>query len=261
MEKENAINFLLFSYFRITLESDTEDIINAAINRAYQDASRHVLSIPDDGENYRLKKSAREEIRNFINKALKSPDQYDALHREVCSNLITHYESFKSDDRKFTYGIAQKWVNMTMKYLCVVCSVLENDWDDHSFCQAYKKELKVLEPNLHVPVDSYILESAASKKKDYRSGFCIKIPQKTRKPDESHKAAVGLYSDNALPWSKWEPNDEEDYYDHFQKELKNKIKPENLLPLDWEGPAWIKVAKHRTEKEQERADKKWDSPK
>ena len=35
MEHENALNFLLFSYFGITLRSSAEDIINAAISKAY----------------------------------------------------------------------------------------------------------------------------------------------------------------------------------------------------------------------------------
>ena len=43
MEYENALNFLLFSYFGITLRSSAEDIINAAISRAYRDSSSHVL--------------------------------------------------------------------------------------------------------------------------------------------------------------------------------------------------------------------------
>ena len=50
MKKENAINFLLFGYFGITLENSKDDIISAAINRAYRDAASHVLSLKDDSK-------------------------------------------------------------------------------------------------------------------------------------------------------------------------------------------------------------------
>lgn len=45
---KNAIDFLLFSYFGITLESKQIEILSAVIDRAYRDASSHVLSLKDE---------------------------------------------------------------------------------------------------------------------------------------------------------------------------------------------------------------------
>ena len=55
MKKETAINFLLYSYFGITLDSVPDKIVDAAINRAYRDASSHVLALTDK-EKIRLRK-------------------------------------------------------------------------------------------------------------------------------------------------------------------------------------------------------------
>lgn len=45
MEKENAIDFLLYSYFAVTTDSEDEKLLYAAADRAYRDAASRVLSI------------------------------------------------------------------------------------------------------------------------------------------------------------------------------------------------------------------------
>lgn len=35
MEKKNALNFLLYSYFGVTSDSDENELLRAAANRAY----------------------------------------------------------------------------------------------------------------------------------------------------------------------------------------------------------------------------------
>ena len=50
MEKKNALNFLLYSYFGVTSDSDENELLRAAASRAYQDAASRVLvlSVSDD---------------------------------------------------------------------------------------------------------------------------------------------------------------------------------------------------------------------
>lgn len=218
MKKENAINFLLYSYFKITLDSEEAVVIEAAINKAYQDASRRVLSITNetnkfyDEENKEVlpKKEAIAWLKLQISELeLKKCDDYDKWFDATCKKLkedIYKEPKNKEGNQAFTFGHAQKWVNMTMKYLYIIKNIFEN----------YGKNIlpgltDKLECQLHVPADSYIMEAVK-------------------------------YS-SAKAWSKWEESD----YKNFREEICEKIAEES--PLDWEGPAWIEIAKNRKERE------------
>lgn len=96
MKKENAVNFLLFSYFGITLENSKDDIISAAINRAYRDAASHVLSLKDDSKKdtekgQTLYANASKLIKVFIEAVLPNETQneidYDNKHSILCTDL------------------------------------------------------------------------------------------------------------------------------------------------------------------------------
>lgn len=244
MKKENAINFLLYSYFGVTLESKKEEIINAAINRAYRDASSHVLSIEDSVKN-KYKGNGTTKINDFINEENQKSDTYDSKFRKLCCNLVKDVFkdcTYKDDNLKFSYGIAQKWVNMTMKYLCVIKSVFK----------VYGKEahldfLDAWEKDLHIPIDGYILEAAVSKEikyKDTTYGHGLEMPI----PGKEEGKNVTSYNDKVLPWSKWE----EKHYRDFADKLRETVMEMegNESPLDWEGPAWIAVAQKRKASEE-----------
>ena len=171
-----------------------------------------------------MKKEGADIVSNAI-KNLQNKEDYDEWHKKLCEELVDKYnddniykKDKKGNKRPFTYGIAQKWINMTMKYLCVITSVMAEY--DNKFYEDYNDFLKKIEKDLHVPIDSYILE-------------CI--------------------NENKTSWSKIEiPND----YSDLQDKIKNKSK--NELPLDWEGPAWIRIAKDRKQKEEQNKRKKYE---
>ena len=73
MENKNAINFLLYSYFGITLDSSADEVLCAAIDRAYRDASSHVLSIKDEDTKLKKKDDAAIEIRGQLQELEKAP--------------------------------------------------------------------------------------------------------------------------------------------------------------------------------------------
>lgn len=66
--------------------------------------------------------------------------EYDRWHKGICLQMINIYEAA---DIAFTFGHAQKWINMTMKYLFIHGTL------DLSRVFAY----------LHVPVDSYVFSA------------------------------------------------------------------------------------------------------
>ncbi len=151
MDEKNAINFLLYSYFSITLVNEDDQLVDAAINRAYRDASSRVLTITSDADKFKLKRDAIKVFKDpKMRKRRASPEAaYDAWFYNVCNALKEVYNG-----QKFCFGHAQKWVNMTMKYLYVLKSV---------FAKYGEERLSMLpdglEMFLHVPADGYMIEA------------------------------------------------------------------------------------------------------
>ncbi len=68
-----------------------------------------------------------------------SKTSYDKWHEELCDKIV---DTYAPAGIIFNYGQAQKWVNMTMKYLLL----LRN------------RKAQSLEKHFHIPIDSYIIE-------------------------------------------------------------------------------------------------------
>lgn len=117
-----------------------EDLIELAMTKAYRDLMRTIRSFATNVNNNRIKTNARSFIKESINKIIKSnittQEQFDKLHQEVCENLIEKFE-----DQYFTIGQAQKWINMTFKYLHLL--EYKDITNIYEFC--------------HIPIDSYML--------------------------------------------------------------------------------------------------------
>ena len=173
MKKENAINFLLFGYFGITLENSKDDIISAAINRAYRDAASHVLSLKDDSKKdtengKKLFADACDCIEKFIEAVLPNEAQneidYDNKHSTLCTDLKILYDNCANSRYEFSYGVAQKWVNMTMKYLGIILTIFAECKDKNDFV-IFHESFQAIEHSLHVPIDGYILEYVSKEKR------------------------------------------------------------------------------------------------
>lgn len=128
----------------------------AASRRAYRDMNRTIRF-------GKLGVTARENIRKTIDKLLETEIisimkkkqtqmEYDNWHQLLSANMIDEYDR---QGVNFTYGQAQKWINMTLKYLYVLCP----DKVKNNFY------------NLHIPIDNYVF-SVAQKE------FDIKYPVK-----------------------------------------------------------------------------------
>ena len=76
---------------------------------------------------------------------------FDKFHETLCDEIIKIYKRYNIE---FYYGQAQKWVNMTMKYLCVI-GEKKYPW------------LKKVYSSLHVPIDRVILNQAINEFKIY----------------------------------------------------------------------------------------------
>lgn len=153
--------------------------------------------------------------------SLKNSD-FDDWHKAKCEEIKEkmngNYETVNNSDEKvleesFTIGQAQKWVNMTLKYL----------WLLNALPTGVKPEY------LHVPIDSYIIKIAYSKKVTF-------------------KYALGLEEKRKKSWSKL-PKYEK--YFKIQEAIREAIKTNTTnetIPIKWESLAWIEVAEKQANK-------------
>lgn len=236
MKKNNGIEFLLYSYFKIELNATKDEIIKSAIEKAYTDATNQgayntkLITTSQKDSSVCARNNGEKVIKSFVEQSLSAID-YDDLHNKTCDKLCRIYGTLP-----FTYGNAQKWINMTMKNLYVFslifCECCEPQDDNLvEFC----KNILSISYKFHVPIDSYIIEKIWDTK--------IPLPDVKFLKD----GTKGMYTSGKVKgWSKWE----KDEYLECQKSLKECIKKEykDITPIEWEGPAWIEIAKKRSAK-------------
>jgi len=142
---------------------------------------------------------------------IESQNSYNRWHKKTCDEMrsISSSEKYCVSsylNNKFSYGLAQKWLNITLKNMLVA-----GLWD---------AKMRKLKKWLHVPVDDYVLKGAKSSKEPYG----LNIPK------------------NELPergtWSSWDDYEKE--YIKFQDLVREETTSKGFkCPIDWEFDAWI----------------------
>lgn len=245
----NAINFLLYSYFKETLDSDYHRIMEKIISKAYFDATQqgaYNTLIPDmlrekSNEAFLEGKSKiKTEIERFfrgicVGVKVDKKENYDSWHKDICRNLIDIYENRLGDTCYFSCGNAQKWINMTMKYLYLLAVIFsEVKGSECEFCNICGNGICFYAEVLHVPVDSYIIEAVWKMENNE-----LPIKDEKRLKDGS----IGKYSgEKVLAWSKWE-----DYFKYmkFQDFMREVARKEGKNAIEWECSAWLEIAEKR----------------
>lgn len=138
---KDVLDFLKVIYF-----GTITDPFEAAAFRAYRDFNR-TLRFGDIDFNKRinLRKTVTEILRKQItelnNGDIDTQNKFDIWHKETCSMIRQPYNDAGIN---FSWGQAQKWLNMTIKYLYIV-----GDCDFKGVFQF-----------CHIPVDNYVFEIA-----------------------------------------------------------------------------------------------------
>lgn len=247
MSLENSVEFLVFTYFGIDFNDDFDTLLKSAIKVAYNDATMQ-------GAYNALEKEKAEEINynevaQELEKAIKkllndNSNSYEQWHKDICKELVECYEKVTSNNKNpaFSYGNAQKWVNMTMKYLYILSEIFHDFNKDHNF-ENYYDIIKKLYKELQVPVDSFIIESVWDEKNQIE-GIPYNIDKLNKATYGDGKKIPGKYnSEKVVPWSKWTDTKYKEFQDHLPEIFEN-----HQPPLDWEHKAWIEIAKKRREK-------------
>lgn len=234
MDKQKTDDFLWYSYFGITRReaiNDKEEALSACVRRAYLDLCRTLRFVystnkidkgirskdSDEARFYQSYQTCKNNLIDCINKRLahgilelleKSYD-FSEWHETICGFIMNVDPSREVFEDGIKYGQAQKWVNMTFKYMLVM-----GLWDD-----------KITEKMqyLHVPLDSIVF-NAANSDEDYGLG----IPTRS------------------LVWSKMDKQEYIEYQKLLKSKIKNKFGEKR--PIEWEFDAWLKQAQIEKEK-------------
>mgnify|MGYP007069906591 CR=1 FL=1 len=153
MEKE-ALDFIVYCIF-----GDMSCPEDAIISRAYVDMAAHTMKGFDD---YNEKWECRFKASELIKKSLYQLDEkdFDIWHKRLCESLISIYSS-----EKLSYGQAQKWINMTIKYVYVLRKLGALHETVFPFISDEHVSL------FHPPVDSYILKDVLNDRSTSWSGM------------------------------------------------------------------------------------------
>ena len=148
--KELCMNFILDCAF-----GQHEDVVTAAIDKAYVDMASHTLKdFPKD--EYKKKWSCRYDATNAIRKALETypsgENSFSDWHSMVVSTIENKYPYIYLHE-----GKAQKWLNMTIKYIFVLKEILNDD----ERLEQIKGVIENTDASDYLPpIDSFILKGA-----------------------------------------------------------------------------------------------------
>ncbi len=153
------------------------------------------------------KKKARDLLRGKIEDYFQKPPQdFDKWHRDLATSLREEYKDFSAPSCgcAFTYGCAQKWINMTFKYLYAI-----TDFSDLLKVPGIRKEAFQY---CHIPLDSYVLKNATT---------VLQLPPQW----------------GETPWSRLDNYDE---YKAYEDRLRQYAEAHDVFPLDLDFALWAK---------------------
>ena len=137
-------NFLLSAYFGKKYSSDA---MGACIERAYLDFSRTLRGIASFDQRREFHGEAIGHIKSAVGKlrgtVINDQTQFDKWHEETCFSLKFIYDH--GGFLQFEIGQAQKWVNMTLKYI-------------YTFGDDRIPDFSRVYPFCHVPIDNRIID-------------------------------------------------------------------------------------------------------
>lgn len=194
----DKISVALNKYADRFLMAEVKNFEGAA-HKAYADMARRTLRIKENfKERIALKKSATEILRQAVEDLKNDSSDFPKWHEKSCNALIACYGG------QLSYGQAQKWLNMLLKYLYV--------YDVKGYETLFSRKEKITD--LDMPVDSKVIEALHRK-------YNVKRP--------------------TAGWSAWDRNTYRAYQAAARSALHNAPdieNPDERIPFYWELIHW-----------------------
>lgn len=142
-------DFLLFLYF-----GKSNNYLNNCIDRAYRDFNRTMHGFAKHKNKDVILKESKTYLKESLieiknDNSMISQINFDVWHKSTCYRLINIF--YKYEYQNFTIGQAQKWINMSLKYI-----FLHGEIRIDGFNRVYEY--------CHIPIDNIILNKLEYKK-------------------------------------------------------------------------------------------------
>lgn len=194
-------------YFGAHVAADptSPEAITTVSKRAYRDLSRTLHGIGTHPDKTTLLEDTHTSLHQFVTnlETVTTQHEFDDRHDTWCQDRIRYFNAHPHPDKEaftLTYGQAQKWINMTLKYFAVL--------NHPAMADVY--------PYLHVPIDSIIYKEAAHP----TAGIGVPRPP------------------GGIAWSRLNQDQYRDYQQRLRDNITDNSDG-SLTPLDWEAQAWI----------------------
>lgn len=158
LQRRSLIAFF-FGTTAATLEKNDPEIIRIVGRRAYLDLNRTLHGIGTHPEADSLRERTYESLTEFVTalEDVNTAKEFDKRHHAWCAATLDRFNESPHPNRpEFTlhYGQAQKWLNMTLKYLAVL--------DHQPVAHVYQF--------MHVPLDQIVYTQAQQIRVDRPKG-------------------------------------------------------------------------------------------
>lgn len=246
---EQSLSSLLFFYFGFDLDDLKDkgfDPLDDLVDRAYSDATNQGAfnTLVKGRETATAKKDGaellKEEIPNLQDR-IGDLGSFDEWHTGTCNELVKSYERHGFSGL-FTFGNAQKWVNMTLKYadmLIPIYSEFVEKVDGKIKMPTWMSMVEEYHNSLHAPMDSYIIEAVWEGLEDKKEES-LPLKGKLLK-----NGTWGKYSSEKVKgWSSWEEKEYKQFHDALGSIIEEP-------PIEWEAKEWIRIAKQRKKRPKE----------
>ncbi|GAA0800915.1 hypothetical protein GCM10008910_29700 [Faecalicatena orotica] len=230
--------YLLYSHYGIKENATCSEIIVRAAKKSYLEFCRRVsfeknISVDDRRTfEFEVEKLLANMIPRLIEEIVNEDENqelFDRKHNEICEAIINIYSGVGGQ----SYGIAQRWLNLTLMNLVVISSNLEADY----------LHIKNARKYFHVPVEQYLLEAATTRYKNrFQHGLNLKYAP--LKHDKAYSYQMDWFCPGKTqPFEYWEYPE----YIEFQYAVRNKLKEvpinQNYCDsLDWAFKSFIEVS-------------------
>lgn len=229
--------YLLYSHYGIKETDTTADIIMKAAEKSYREFCRNISfqsSVPADN-----RAALEREVENLLSAKIAelpdtatTQDSFDTAHNNICNDIIRVFEAVGG----ISYGIAQRWLNLTLLNLVVIESVLASDI----------LSLNAIRQYFHAPVDKYVIEAAASNRilRPFQHG--LKLQAAPIQLEDDTYSVEWFTAGKSVPYEFWDY----DMYINFQTAIRERLTADITNGtyqdvLDWSMNAYLEVIARR----------------
>lgn len=233
--------YLLYAHYGVKESYNGSEIILKAARISLLDFCRrrpfcNSVKVQDrdklDREAMQMLSDVIPDLLEIADKTDSTQKDFDSRHHEICEAIIRIY----SGSGTVPYGIAQRWLNLTVINLTVIEANMKTGYWPIEAARKY----------FHVPVEQYALEAATSKIPNrYRHSLGLKCAPLWHENPDSYEMDW-FERGEVQPSESWGYSEYVEFQLAVRERLKDYIaKGVYQDPLDWSFKAFLEVSQTR----------------